>query len=211
MHYYEAHKIEILNRIETVINTITTRLLPTFNLIESEAEKIQEEKLSESFKSFNPDTMDDASIYEDAFSDAGYYYMIQSEMKQEFLNHQATLIFHIFEKDCQNMFPNSYYKEKELKEKLEKLGISTNEDSNWYKINKELRLISNVIKHGKGRSYDELKALKNDLFKNNPGFLLTSDIEISLDEIQNYGNKMKYFWTEFFNVVLQIKKLRINI
>lgn len=123
-------------------------------------------------------------------------------MKQEFLNHQATLLFHIFEKDCQKMCPLLHNKGTELKEKLDEMGISTNENSNWHKINKELRLISNVIKHGKGRSYDELKILRTDLFKENFGFLLTSDIEISLIDILIYREKMKGFWIEFFDIVL---------
>lgn len=198
MYYCEADKIEILNRIEIIINTIITRLLPTFDLIEKEAKKIEKDKLSELAKVFNPDTMDESSCYEYAFLEAVQHYIIQSEMKQEFLNHQATLLFHIFEKDCQKIFNNGI----KLKEKLEKLGVATDEDSHWYKINKELRLVANVIKHGKGHSYDKLKPLREDLFKDNFGFLITSDIEISLKDIQNYGMEMKEFWIEFFDIVL---------
>ncbi|MCK9336316.1 MAG: hypothetical protein M0P43_00665 [Arcobacteraceae bacterium] len=201
MNYYEADKIEILDRIEIIVNTITARLLPTFDSIE-EAKRIEEARLSELVKIFNPDTMDVGSCYEDAFSKAGQHYMIQNEMKQEFLNHQATLLFHIFEKDCQKMCFLLNDNGTALKEKLEELGIATNANSHWYKINKELRLVSNVIKHGKGRSYDDLKILREDLFKDNFGFLVTSDLEISLDDIKNYGIEMKFFWMEFFNVVL---------
>ena len=55
----------------------------------------------------------------------------------------------------------------DLKEKLQLIGISTEDNSSWYKINKELRLICNVIKHGTGTSYNDLKKLRGDLFKNN--------------------------------------------
>jgi hypothetical protein len=76
-------------------------------------------------------------------------------MKQEFLNHQATLLYHMFEKDCKKMFPKINNKKfiNNLEEKLINLNIATDNSSSWYKINKELRLISNVIKHGKGSAY----------------------------------------------------------
>ena len=90
----------------------------------------------------------------------------------------------------------------DLKEKLQLIGISTENNSPWYKINKELRLISNVIKHSTGSSYNDLKKLRGDLFKNNFGFLLKSDIEISLNDIEVYGNEMKNFWIEFFDIAL---------
>ena len=125
-------------------------------------------------------------------------------MKQEFLNHQATLLYHMFEKDCKKMFPKINNKKfiNNLEEKLINLNIATDNSSSWYKINKELRLISNVIKHGKGSAYNQLKKLKPDLFKKNFGFLLKSDIEISLNDIIIYGNSIKNFWIEFFDIAL---------
>jgi hypothetical protein len=125
-------------------------------------------------------------------------------MKQEFLNHQATLLYHIFEKDCKKMFPKINDKKfiKDLEKKLSNLNIPIDENSSWYKINKELRLISNVVKHGKGSSYNRLKELKPDLFKKNFGFLLKSDIEISLNDIIIYGNSIKNFWIKFFDIAL---------
>jgi len=67
--------------------------------------------------------MDIGSCYEDAHSEAASHYVIHNEMKQEFLNHQATLLFHIFEKDRKKMFPE--LSGNDLKEKLQLLGIST--------------------------------------------------------------------------------------
>ena len=200
MNYYPIDKILTIERIDTVIDTIKLRLIPTFDLIEEEAKEIERKKLDELYKNFNPDTMDIGSCYEDAHSEAASHYAIHNEMKQEFLNHQATLLFHIFEKDCKKMFPELLGND--LKEKLQLIGISTENNSPWYKINKELRLISNVIKHSTGSSYNDLKKLRGDLFKNNFGFLLKSDIEISLNDIEVYGNEMKNFWIEFFDIAL---------
>lgn len=200
MIYYPSDKINIIERIDTVINTIKSRLVPAFNSIEDEAKEIEKKKLDELYKNFNPDTMDIGSCYEDAYSKGASHYVIHNEMKQEFLNHQATLLFHIFEKDCKKIFPT--LEGNSLKEKLKEIDISTEYNSSWYKINKELRLICNVIKHGTGDSYDKLKKLRIDLFKEKFGFLLKSDIEISLNDIVIYGNHMKNFWIEFFDIAL---------
>jgi len=127
-------------------------------------------------------------------------------MKQEFLNHQATLLFHIFEKDLKKMFRTSkedYLKGNDLKDKLIEISISTDNNSPWYKVNKELRLISNVVKHGTGKSYDELKKIRIDLFNGNFGFLVKSDISISLNDVEIYANYIKEFWIEFFDIVLE--------
>lgn len=206
MNYYPIDKIRTIERIDTVIDTIKLRLIPTFDLIEEEAKEIERKKLDELSENFNPDTMDIGSCYEDAQSEGVSHYIIHNEMKQEFLNHQATLLFHIFEKDCKKMFPE--FSGNDLKEKLQQIGISTEDNSSWYKINKELRLICNVIKHGTGTSYDTLKEIRGDLFKNNFGYLLTSDIEISLNDIEVYVNEMKKFWIEFFDIVLVTNQIR---
>lgn len=199
--YSQSDKLKIIQRIDTVIDTIKLRLLPTFDKIEEEAEEIETKKLDELSKNFNPDITDIGSCYEEAYSEGARHYTIYKEMKQEFLNHQATLLFHLFEKDCKEVFVT--LNGENLKNKLNELGVSIEANSSWHKINKELRLVCNVIKHGTGRSYDDLKDIRGDLFKNNFCFLLESDIEISLDDIEVYGNEMKNFWIEFFDIALE--------
>lgn len=202
--YSQSDKLKIIQRIDTVIDTIKLRLLPTFDTIEKEADVIEENKLNELYKNFNPNTTDIGSCYGEAYSEGARHYTIYKEMKQEFLNHQATLLFHIFEKDCKEIFVT--LNGENLKNKLNELGVSLEDNSSWHKINKELRFVCNVIKHGKGESYKKLKKLRSDLFKNNFNFLLKSDIEISLDDIEVYGNEMKSFWIEFFGIALESDK-----
>lgn len=202
--YSQSDKLKIIQRIDTVIDTIKLRLLPTFDTIEKEADVIEENKLNELYKNFNPDTTDIGSCYEEAYSEGARHYTIYKEMRQEFLNHQATLLFHIFEKDCKEIFVT--LDGESLKNKLNELGVSIEANSSWHKINKELRSVCNVTKHGKGKAYKKLKKLRSDLFKNNFNFLLKSDIEISLDDIEVYGNEMKKFWIEFFAIALESDK-----
>lgn len=68
MIYYPSDKTNIIERIDTVINTIKLRLIPTFDSIEEEAKEIEKKRLDKLYKNFNPDTMDIGSCYEDAHS-----------------------------------------------------------------------------------------------------------------------------------------------
>lgn len=200
MIYNNSQKIEILTRLDIVLNSIKNRFLPTFDKISDEANTIYEERLEKTSKLFNPDIMDESSFYDEAMSEASYYYTLQNEMKQEFLNHQSTLIYHIFELDCQKMFPLTYSQHNKLEQKLINLDINM---SNWYKINTELRLINNVIKHGKGKSYTQLKSLNANLFSSDSNFLITSELKLTATDIENYINYIKFFWIEFFDKVIK--------
>lgn len=199
MQYYNKHKKDIIDRIDVVINTVKLRLLPTFDNIEEEANQVEKTKLDELSASFNPDTMDEYSCYEEAHSKGAIHYFMYKEMKQEFLNHQATLLFHLFEKDCQKIFENLSGDEK--KGLLIELGINISSESNWMKINKELRLLANAIKHGNGDSFDKLKELRPDLTQDTFHFFFDSTIKITIDELSNYTDKMKNFWEDFFEKI----------
>lgn len=203
MIYTNSQKIEILTRLDIVLDTIKNRFLPTFDRISDEANTIYEQTLEKSSEFFNPETMDESSFFDEAMSEASYFYTLQNEMKQEFLNHQSTLVYHIFELDCKKMFPLTYSNCMVLEQELSKLGIDISNVSNWYKINTELRLINNVIKHGKGRSYNQLKPLKANLFSNDFNFLITSELKLTIIDIENYINYIKNFWIEFFDKVIK--------
>ncbi len=200
MQYYDKHKKDIIDRIDVVINTVQLRLLPTFDNIEEEANQVEKTKLNELNTNFNPYTMDEYLCYEEAHSEGAMHYFIYKEMKQEFLNHQATLLFHLFEKDCQKIFENLSGDEK--KEFLIELGINISPESNWMKTNKELRFLANAIKHGNGNSFEKLKELRPDLTQDTFHFFFDSKIEITIEELSNYANQMKNFWEDFFEKAL---------
>ena len=144
--------------------------------------------------------MDEYSCYEEAHSEGAMHYFMYKEMKQEFLNHQATLLFHLFEKDCQKIFEDLSGDEK--KEFLIELDINISPESNWMKINRELRLLANAIKHGNGNSFDKLKELRPDLTQDTFQCFSDSKIEITIEELSNYADKMKNFWEDFFEKAL---------
>lgn len=199
---YEIDKITILEKIDSIKKTISERLLPTFDTIEQEAKQLSEQKLLELSSRFNPEFTDESDVYDQAFHRGVDHYIVQSDMKIEFLKSAATWIFHLFEKDCTYIFGTEDGKLK--LEHLSKLNIDTSEESNWYKCNTELRALSNSIKHGKGSSFEKLKTLRPDLIIETDNFLSKSDIVIEMENINEYIEFMNSFWNIFFNKVLDL-------
>lgn len=200
MQYCEADKYRILETIELISNTIIVRLLPTFNIIEEEAKKVEEKKLSELSENFNSEYMDEGCVYEDAYHEGVNHYLMHHEMKKEFLNNTITWLFHIFEKDCDYIFKGLDGNGR--KKYLSDLGIEIDNNSLWFKNNKELRLLANAIKHGNGDSARELKKFRPDFFKEECNYLSEINIDVSVDELEKYIHSMKNFWNCFFSKVL---------
>jgi len=203
MNYCDSHKNHIFYKINAIQSTIFERLLPVYNDIEAEAERVANAKLDELGESFNPDTMDPSDAYEKAWEEGGEHYALQHAMKAEFLLSTATWLFHLFEKDCRAMCPNLYNKPEELQTKFEEMGINYNDQSDWYKTNTELRLVANTIKHGEGNSSRRLKEIRPEYFETHSSYLTDSKIEISYQDMQSYIEHIKSFWSSFFDKVLQ--------
>jgi len=202
-HLYESDKISILERVDSISKTINNRLLPTFDLLEDEAKAVGKKKLEKLSANFHPDFMDEALVYEQAFDEEIYHYHLNSEMRKEFINSSITWLFHLFEKDRGNIFQTSDGNNKKFE--LEKLSINAEEGSLWDICNTELRLIANVIKHGKGESFDTLKLRKPKAIKSFNGFLSDGEIEITCEELNQYISNMKEFWQEFFKKALRFE------
>jgi hypothetical protein len=121
---------------------------------------------------------------------------INYAMRQELLNNACVWIFHLFEKECKTIFKTDKKEEKE--NHLKKLAISTDKDSSWWKLNRELRLVANTIKHGEGKSCDDLKKIRPDIFNTKPLFFSSSLVKISSMDLNKYSEIMFYFWSDYF-------------
>lgn len=207
---YEADRNEIVESIDNLIATIETRLLPTFNGLEEEAKSVADNRLEELAKQYGG-AEDPSPYYEDAYDTGAEHYQIYTEMKNDFLNMSTAWLFHLFEQDCNRIFHTNDGSVR--KTKLTALSIATTQPSNYYKINKELRLICNVTKHGDGDSQVSLLKIRPDLFDsetkpkfmNNPSTITHTLKNVSLVQIKEYAEYMKSFWIELYEAI-QLKK-----
>lgn len=100
----------------------------------------------------------------------------------------------------------------EFKKRLASFGISIEALSAWSKV-KELEVVANAVKHAEGRSADELRSLRPDLFDHpaiqkysffNFGIsrphvympLAGKDIYLTIDDLYAYSSALVSFWEE---------------
>jgi len=210
---FDDHSMSIDSEIDSFIDVIEKDLLISFEDIEKKAHKRAREYVSNNSYSdyITEDNYEDAIyadmvIEEDALDmEYNYAYNIYPKMKQDFLNIIVVWLYHLYEKDCKNFFnyrdkekikflkitgfyKNGKYIEAEIKVLSEYIGIEMKPNSNWFKINTELRLLNNSIKHSLKVS-DKLKSLRPDL-------IIEGEIKMTFEEIKKYAEAMKSLWTE---------------
>lgn len=172
--YWSNHFKQVFcKQITTFTDSIENRVLPAFESIESEADAAVEKEWERLGNTWSEDS--DMGDYAELAYEAGIeYYQSLKAVRQALINMTATTLYHMFE---QQVF---YFHRKQLldpeeedtiklinmtefKKRLSSSGIFIETLSTWAKI-KELEVVAKVIKHAEGRSADELRPLRPDLF-----------------------------------------------
>jgi hypothetical protein len=206
-------------------DVLEKRLLPTFANAEEEAKKVEEEVLKQlqespgdDFERQNPELV--------AEGEGMMHYETLKEFEQGILNMFLAACYHLFEQQIcmahNRLFvmkseqkhralirPESFYK------RLADLGIKVQTFPSWREI-QELKLITNVVKHGGGKSADSLKRLRPELFIN-PDFegfpakvieeesypqnivfepLCGKGLFLTIKDLKRYANAAVCFWSE---------------
>ena len=184
----EIIKINIEQEIDGFERTTLTRLLSSFESIESEAIEKRKLFLEKKSKSFDPDIDDVGMIEEDAYFEEVNHFLIEQELKQEFLNSTAVWLFHLFERQKIRAFRSA--DTDILKPLLAKDNYKLDSCSDWKLLNKELRTVANVIKHGfDGKSGRNL----NQYFSN---LIVNESVVLNKSDIQRYIKALRGFWTK---------------
>ena len=140
----EIIKINIEQEIDGFERTTLTRLLSSFESIELEAIEKRKLFLEKKSKSLDPDIDDVGMIEEDAYFEEVNHFLIEQELKQEFLNSTAVWLFHLFERQKIRAFGSA--DTDILKPLLAQDNYDLDSCSDWKVLNKELRYVANVIK-----------------------------------------------------------------
>jgi len=205
------------------VENIETRLLPTFDSIESEAEKVTEQEWDKLCSSCSSPDIDPSDLAEKA-RDAGVdYYMLLSGVKQALLNVSVTTLYHLLEQQIlfflrrEILYPSEeniidLIKITVFKERCLRHDIDVEQFSSWPSIN-EMRLVANTVKHAEGKSAFELRKINPDLFTNPilkkyevgpPGNyrrlyspLAGEDLYITVKDLKKYRDSIVKFWDEF--------------
>lgn len=217
--YFKVFSRQITVFCESVVN----RVFPTFDQIDKEAEKIEEEEY-ERIGSLPGDENSDMADAAEKAQEAGLeHYMLMSGVKQALISVTIAGLYHLFEQQLllfhrkQVLDQSNENKSKlmnlcELKKRLADAGINIESLSSWPKID-ELRHVTNAIKHAEGVSADKLRSVRPDLFvhptlRNGSPLgenihypiympLGGEDIYPEINDFQEYGKAITDFWDEF--------------
>ena len=217
---FKGDFIPAVRRVEDVF---LNRILPTFSTIEAESnaftDRLWEDAMSQPYFGDGPD---DSEIAE-AVQDAGIsHYLGLKGMEQGVLNCCALFLYHLYEQQLmlfhrrellsiRDQNDPTLFTHKEVHARLRLAGVDPKTFAVWPKL-EELRLLANTIKHGEGKSSQDLLALAPQLFSSpslagSPFYVLASsgrvytplvgeDIYVSPAKIGEYSDAIEGFWLE---------------
>lgn len=185
LYLYDELRKKIKRPIELYKETYSNKILPVFSNIEEEAKIIAGQHYRELGQYFNPDFHDEADFAEDAWNAGLEHYEGMSLMKyntklmwvstlyqfweqqvRKFIFEEVTRTHQFLDKKGNEVLFKDFCTKgiNDIKEEFMQFSQDLEKLSCWSKIN-ELRLLTNVIKHGDGWSATQLKTLRPDFFK----------------------------------------------
>jgi len=210
---------QLIQQITIFVENIENRIIPSFDDIKNEAEKVAEQEWDKLCSScFSPD-IDPSDLAEKAHDAGVGHYLMLSSVKQALLNVSVTTLYHLFEQQLLFFLRREVIHPSEenninlmkiaiLKEQFLQYNIDIEKFSSWSTIN-ELRLFANTIKHAEGDSAVKLRKVRPDLFnfKKDKTSIYSSysrvymplageDIYILIEDLKNYKDAITKFWDE---------------
>ncbi len=167
-HYRQLYR----NQIDRLVDTLTARLLPTFDSVHEEVEAIQQEAYRASLECANDGNWLDPQMAHDAVLEASVeHFDIVLDLRQGLQNMFAVSLYHLFEQQVRT-FHVRVLRQKPLKfgpdvlHAWDKMSLDPVLTTDQRSGLDELRLLANTVKHGDGTSAKELYAVAPHLFLN---------------------------------------------
>jgi hypothetical protein len=218
----EYFKTVFAKQISLFCMAVETRLLPTFDDLDREAEREADSEWERLGRTGDPESADPGELAERA-QDAGIeYYASMDGVRQTLINLSVAALYHLLEQQLlvfhrqQVLHPReendaSLMSITELDARLSRAGIEIKKFDSWAKVD-ELKAVTNAVKHAEGRSAEELRQLRPDLFIHpqlretatlhlsppSPVYLPLAgeDIFLTAQDLQAYCSALLAFWAE---------------
>ncbi|MBD9531259.1 MULTISPECIES: hypothetical protein [Comamonas] len=214
--------IPAIRRVEEVF---LKRVQPTFSSIDVESEELQnhlwEEAMAQPCYDDGPDEGQIAQAVQDA---AVSHYLGLKGMEQGLLNCCALFLYHLYEQhlmlflrqellDWRERDNKKFYRHEVARDLLENANVDITAFTAWPKL-EELRHLANTIKHGEGKSSEELLHAAPHLFEmaglsNTMPLsgrvytpLLGEDICVKPAHISEYADALEQFWLELGDALI---------
>ena len=201
------------------------RIVCSFANMEEEAKRIEDETYARMGEHMDPEYASPDYGMEEAFHAGVNFYLTTDSVRQGVYNLMIAGLFHLLEQQAQYLATRVFLERpiqpqkngglNQLKPMLtEKFGINIETFKCWPKLN-ELNLVANTVKHGDGRSSEELKLLNPDLFRDpldpfphistlplRP--LVGEGLRLTEDHFEIYKTSIEQFWDELINALLPV-------
>jgi len=196
------------------------RLLSQFEKIEADADRAAEEWLQQIGQHFDPDRQDAGDFYEAAHDVGIEFYRLLSDLREQTRLSVVAGMFHEWEKqlrdwlvrEIQHWHRGSNVSTKvwsaefgQIAELLESFGWNVRARDYYRKLD-ACRLVVNVYKHGKGKSFDDLRnefpEYLDDPLKGLRAALSSTDyrdhtnLKVSDDQLQAFSDAIVAFWRD---------------
>lgn len=217
--WFQRFRDDFIPAIQRVEDVFLLRLQPTFLSIEAESEKLEndlwEGAMSQPYYSDYQDEGDIAEAVRDA---SVSHYMGLKGMEQGLLNCCALFLYHLYEQQVMLFLRQELlgwrekgnrklYTHEEVRKRLGLVNVDIMKFACWPKL-EELRHLANSIKHGEGKSSEELLQIAPHLFEIGGRAnrwpisgrvytpLLGEDIFVNAAHIREYVGALKQYWME---------------
>ena len=207
--------------IDAYASCLIKRLLPSFENLDNEANRIEQKEYERLCSSWGHDEyVDSASLAERAMNKAIAYMQTISGIQQGLINLFGAGLYHLFEQQLlfyhrrELLIPTeenrlAFLKGSKTHELLAANGIDITFFTSWARLD-ELRLLANAVKHADGQSCAQLRVQRPDLFCSpisvETGFpfvrsvvyqpLAGEGIYLNEVEFKRYVEDVKAFWSE---------------
>lgn len=206
----EKHKEEL-----SIVEDYYNKTKNQFNNIDK-----QSDEYAKSYPNNYPITeYSDLADIADKASNIGFeFYKTLTIMKSFHLLMTISMLYHVWEqqlikftieelKRSNLRFPENSLTYKEVQKIFESHGITISNTKSWVKI-KELKCLTNTIKHGDGHSADNLRRIRPDFFENDifkgidtlefhrAVLLYPYSLQVEESNLSNYVKATKNFWDE---------------
>jgi hypothetical protein len=219
LYLHESLKRKLILEIDTFRRLFNERLFPTFSNIESEADSYTKEYFERISSSCYDESIDPSVLADQALEKGVSLYFELSQVKYSFTAVSISSLYHMWEQQIKRFlfrelrhtceielqtFCSNGFRDFQIHLSMFKIDITT--FRNFSRLN-ELRLLSNVIKHGDGKSARELFKLNSSLFNTKPtdrilelgleSTLLDESLKVDQDLFNSYSDTLMSFWEEF--------------
>ena len=163
-HYGHLIEQEFKPQLSAIVDALEDRVIPTFEGIQDETDRTAQNAL-EKFSSSSSSIYEDAAdAYEDVYQEGVSYYILTIGIRQGIVNLFTVALHHAFEQQLVRFVYRRVLQDHEhvaerpslgkCRAQFRQIGIDVEHFQSWSRVD-ELRLVSNAVKHAKGKSSKE--------------------------------------------------------